>query len=112
MHRAIVSSIARRGLNATAIPGDGVGPEIVKSSQQVLAAANVPIEFETQDISEVGKRTANFSTVVESINRSRVCLKGPLISDESYQATNMETLNFKLHTKLDLFATVSVCKSI
>ena len=43
MHRKIVTA-SSRFLKATTIPGDGVGPEIIKSAQSVLKAANVPIQ--------------------------------------------------------------------
>jgi len=110
MHRRIVSSV--RYLKATTIPGDGVGPEILKSARSILKAANVPIQFDTQDISEVGKRTENFHSTVSSIKSTRVCLKGPLVSDSSFDLTDLASLNFKLHKKLDLFATVSLINSL
>lgn len=37
----------------TLIPGDGIGPEISAAVQQIFAAANVPIEWESVDVTPV-----------------------------------------------------------
>lgn len=37
----------------TLIPGDGIGPEISAAVQQIFKAANVPIEWETVDVTPV-----------------------------------------------------------
>ena len=36
------------------IPGDGVGPEMMDSVQDVLKAIGAPIDFEVHHLSEVG----------------------------------------------------------
>lgn len=37
----------------TLIPGDGIGPEISAAVQQIFQAANVPIEWESVDVTPV-----------------------------------------------------------
>lgn len=37
----------------TLIPGDGIGPEISAAVQQIFKAANVPLEWETVDVTPV-----------------------------------------------------------
>lgn len=37
----------------TLIPGDGIGPEISVAVQQIFKAADVPIEWETVDVTPV-----------------------------------------------------------
>lgn len=37
----------------TLIPGDGIGPEISAAVQKIFAVANVPIEWETVDVTPV-----------------------------------------------------------
>lgn len=37
----------------TLIPGDGIGPEISAAVQKIFAAAEVPIEWETVDVTPV-----------------------------------------------------------
>jgi isocitrate dehydrogenase len=66
----------------TVIPGDGVGPEVVRSAQRIIAAAGVAIDWETAEAgAEVFKRgdTSGVPTATrDSIARTRVVLKGPL----------------------------------
>ena len=65
----------------TLIPGDGIGPEISRSVQQVFKAAGVPIEFEAVNVTPVmtpeGK-TAIPPEAIASIKRNKIGLKGPL----------------------------------
>ena len=39
----------------TLIPGDGVGPELMESVQQVLQRVEAPLEFDTMHLSEVSQ---------------------------------------------------------
>ena len=41
------------------IPGDGVGPEIMDSVEEVLNSIGAPIDFETYHLSEVLVRSAD-----------------------------------------------------
>jgi isocitrate/isopropylmalate dehydrogenase len=64
-------------VTATLIPGDGVGPELVTAVEQVFKAAGVPMDFEVFFLSEVhAALSVPMDTVVESINRNGLCLKG------------------------------------
>lgn len=47
----------------TLIPGDGIGPEISDAVQQIFKAANVPIEWETVDVTPVRVRICDFQTI-------------------------------------------------
>ena len=66
----------------TVIPGDGVGPEVVRSAQRIIAAAGVAIDWEEAEAgAEVFKRGDTSGVpqeTRESIERTRVVLKGPL----------------------------------
>ena len=43
-----------RRVKCTMIPGDGVGPEMMDSVQDVLKAIGAPIDFEVHHLSEAG----------------------------------------------------------
>jgi len=106
-----VSAFPKERVTATLIPGDGVGPEIVNSVEDVFKAAGVPMDFEVFFLSEVhAALSVPIDTVVESISRNGMCLKGilqtPAYSDER------ETLNIKLRNELDLYANVIKVKSM
>ena len=66
----------------TVIPGDGVGPEVVRSAIRIIAADGVPIEWEEAEAgAEVFKRGDTSGVPMEtrqSIERTGVVLKGPL----------------------------------
>ncbi|CAG5076671.1 Similar to IDH3B: Isocitrate dehydrogenase [NAD] subunit beta [Cotesia congregata] len=97
----------------TLIPGDGVGPELVLSVQQVFKAANVPVEFEPYFLSEVNPTlSAPLEQVSNSIARNRVCLKGILATPDHSHTGELQTLNMKLRNKLDLYSNVVHVKSL
>ena len=97
----------------TLIPGDGVGPELVYSVQELFKNAGVPIDFETFFFSEVNPTlSAPLEVVAESIARNRVCLKGILATPDYSHTGELQTLNMKLRNKLDLYANVVHVKSL
>ncbi len=66
----------------TVLPGDGIGPEVVEAALAIIKATGVLLEFE---ICEAGARAFQKGIVtgipketIESIERTRVVLKGPL----------------------------------
>jgi isocitrate dehydrogenase len=66
----------------TLIPGDGVGPEVTTAARRVIEAAGVPIEWEFAEAGGAVFRRGDTSGVpretADSIERTRVALKGPL----------------------------------
>jgi isocitrate dehydrogenase (NAD+) len=65
----------------TLIPGDGIGPEIVAATVQIIEASGVDIEWETHIIGAQALEKFGVTipdTTIESIKRNRVALKGPL----------------------------------
>lgn len=91
----------------TLIPGDGVGPELVHSVQEVFSAADVPVDFEPFFLSEVNPTlSAPLEKVVASINKNKICLKGILASPDYSHTGELQTLNMKLRNELDLYANV------
>ncbi len=66
----------------TVIPGDGIGPEVVRSAQQIIEARGVPIEWEERHAGEsvfkMGVPSGVLPETIESIRKTRVVLKGPL----------------------------------
>jgi isocitrate dehydrogenase len=66
----------------TVLPGDGIGPEVVEAALAILQATGAAVEFEK---CEAGARAFQKGIVtgipketIESIERTRVVLKGPL----------------------------------
>ena len=72
----------------TLIPGDGIGPEVVRATQRVIEAAGVPVEWEEceagAEVFRKGLRSGVPTETIESIARTRVALKGPLETPVGY----------------------------
>ena len=66
----------------TVIEGDGIGPEVVRATRQIIDATGVKIAWETREAgAEVFRRGLASGVPVEtvdSIRETRVALKGPL----------------------------------
>eukprot|EP01112_Ceratiomyxa_fruticulosa_P015658 TRINITY_DN4634_c0_g1_i1.p1 TRINITY_DN4634_c0_g1~~TRINITY_DN4634_c0_g1_i1.p1 ORF type:complete len:375 (-),score=78.12 TRINITY_DN4634_c0_g1_i1:80-1144(-) len=90
----------------TLIPGEGIGPEISDAVVQVFKAANVPIIW---DKVEVNSQTGVSDAVIESVNRNKVGLKGPLGTPIG---TGHTSLNLALRKKFNLFANLRPSVSI
>ena len=72
----------------TVIPGDGIGPECVNAAIDIVNAVGVNIEWEErhagEQIFESGVASGVPEDTIESINRTRVVLKGPLGTPVGY----------------------------
>jgi len=112
--RAMMSSVGgQERVTATLIPGDGIGPEIVASMEEVFKAAAVPMDFEVYFLSEVHSAlSAPVSTVVDSIQRNGLCLKGTLTTPSVSASGEADTLNIRMRRALDLYANVVKVQSV
>ena len=100
-------------VTATLIPGDGVGPELVASMEEVFRSISVPVDFEVYFMSEVhSSLSVPVDTVVESISRNGLCLKGILTTPSVSSTGEADTLNIRLRKSLDLYANVVKVQSI
>jgi isocitrate dehydrogenase (NAD+) len=100
------------GHTITLIPGDGIGPEVADATKRVLAAAGVPIEWETHDAGAAvaeARGTTLPSDVLDSIRRNRVALKGPIGTPIG---KGFRSVNVTLRQALDLYANVRPVKSL
>lgn len=72
----------------TLLPGDGVGPECVASARRIIEAAGAPIEWEEgeagAEVFKKGMPSGVPQETIESIDRTRVVLKGPLETPVGY----------------------------
>ena len=72
----------------TVLPGDGIGPEVVDSALAIIKATNVDVEFEKCEagarVFQKGTATGIPRETIESIERNKVVLKGPLETPIGY----------------------------
>jgi isocitrate dehydrogenase (NAD+) len=95
----------------TLIPGDGIGPEISEATKRVLEATGVAFDWEVVQagadiMGQYG--TPLPESVLESIRRNRVALKGPITTPVG---TGFRSVNVALRKALDLYACVRPCKT-
>src|SRR5271170_7528801 len=96
----------------TLIPGDGIGPEVSEAVKQIIAAAHVHIDWEQAvAIGDVNQRGAAAvqAALVESVEKNKVALKGPLATAV---ASGPPSMNVALRKALDLYANVRPVKNL
>jgi len=93
-------------IKVTLIPGDGIGPEVSKATQDVINASGASIEWE---VVEAGAACiAQYGTplpehVLETIRRNKVALKGPVTTPVG---KGFRSVNVSLRQQLELYANV------
>ncbi|MGH9672759.1 MAG: isocitrate/isopropylmalate family dehydrogenase, partial [Bryobacteraceae bacterium] len=90
----------------TLIPGDGIGPEVADAAVRVLAATGVSIEWDRVELNaDLIRRTGDSipAPVVESLERTRIGLKGPVTTPVG---GGFSSVNVALRKRFDLFANV------
>jgi isocitrate dehydrogenase (NAD+) len=90
----------------TMIPGDGIGPDVTNSVQEVIEALGVDIEWEIAEAGETvmdEEGTPLPEPVLESIRRNKIAVKGPLTTPVG---AGFRSVNVALRKELDLYANV------
>jgi isocitrate dehydrogenase (NAD+) len=88
----------------TLIPGDGIGPEVSKAVVRILEATGVKFDWETFEVgAEAYEKHGEYipKEVIESIERTRVALKGPVTTPVG---GGFPSINVALRKKFDLYA--------
>jgi isocitrate dehydrogenase len=97
----------------TAIAGDGVGPEVVRSAVRIIEAAGVAIDWEWAEAGAEVFRRGDTSGVPretrESIERTRVALKGPL---ETPVGFGEKSANVTLRKLFETYANVRPAREL
>ncbi|MBI4197015.1 MAG: isocitrate dehydrogenase (NAD(+)) [Deltaproteobacteria bacterium] len=94
------------------IVGDGIGPEIVAATREILEATGVRIIWEEVSAGQKGIEKANHplpEKTLRSIRKNRIALKGPLATPI---ATGFPSVNVLLRKQLKLYANVRPAKSL
>ena len=96
----------------TLLPGDGIGPEVVEATVQVIEATGIPIQWERY---EIGARAHEMHgttlppVVLESIRKNKTALKGPTTTPVG---GGHVSVNVGLRRALDLFANLRPIRNI
>src|SRR5688500_20104305 len=92
----------------TLIPGDGIGGAITDATVRVLEAADAKLEWDRQvaGLEAIEEKNNPLPPeTLESIERNKVCLKGPLTTPVG---TGFRSINVALRQEFDLFANVQI----
>ncbi len=115
MDRETSNDVAGQGraIPVTVIPGDGVGPEIVRAARRIIAAAGVPIAWEEAEAGAEVFRRGDSSGVPaatrDSIESTRVVLKGPL---ETPVGFGEKSANVTLRKLFETYANVRPAREL
>lgn len=93
----------------TLIEGDGIGPEITRSVKKIFEAASVPIEWEEENAGQImleQKGELIPKTLIESINRNKIALKGPITTPVG---KGFKSINVQLRQMFDLYQNLRPC---
>jgi len=97
----------------TVIPGDGVGPEVVRSAIRIIDAVGVKIDWEEAEAGAEVFRRGDTSGVPQatrdSIQRTRVVLKGPL---ETPVGFGEKSANVTLRKLFETYANVRPAREL
>jgi isocitrate dehydrogenase (NAD+) len=99
-------------LPATLIPGDGIGPEIMKSAVDILEALGSPFEWETRQGGLAAIEESHDPlprATLDSIRRTRLALKGPLTTPVG---GGFRSINVRLREEFGLYANVRPVRSM
>src|SRR3989441_6517821 len=96
----------------TLIPGDGIGPEVAAAVVRIIEASGVQIEWEEhfagqQALDKFGKTLPD--ELIESIQRNKVGLKGPITTPVGKGFTSV---NVGLRKALDLYANLRPIRAL
>jgi isocitrate dehydrogenase len=91
----------------TILPGDGIGPEVVESALAIIIATGAAVEFEKCEAGarafEKGIVTGIPKETIDSIERTRVVLKGPLETPLGYGG---RSANVTLRTLFETYGNI------
>src|ERR1044072_3101839 len=96
----------------TLIPGDGIGPEVAAAVVRIIEASGVEIEWEEhiagqEALDKFGKTLPD--ELIESIQRNKVGLKGPITTPVGKGFTSV---NVGLRKALDLYANLRPVRAL
>ena len=96
----------------TLIRGDGIGPEVAEAVLSVLEAAGAPLEFEEAVVGRRAEETEGNPlppAVLDSIQKNRVALKGPVGTPIG---KGFASVNVALRKTLDLYANLRPVRNV
>ena len=101
-----------RGIPATLIPGDGIGPEIVDAVVSILDAAGAPFAWERHEggVAAIAQHNDPLPPkLLESIRNTGLALKGPLATPVG---GGFRSVNVRLREEFGLYANLRPARTL
>jgi isocitrate dehydrogenase (NAD+) len=96
--------------DVTLIHGDGIGPEVIEATRQVLESTGVVFKWDVAQIGQIAQDNQGTplpDSVIQSIKKNKVALKGPVTTPIGY---GFRSVNVALRRVLDLYACLRPCR--
>ncbi|CEF67939.1 Isocitrate dehydrogenase [NAD] subunit gamma, mitochondrial [Strongyloides ratti] len=96
--------------NVTALPGDGIGPEMIEHIQKIFKYAQVPVDFEILELNSSDPTDTPLEHAILSMKRNGVCIKGNI--ETKFNDPTFKSRNVELRRRMDLYANILHCITI
>lgn len=93
----------------TMLPGDGIGPEMMRHVKTLFNVGGIPVDFEEINLDSMNENIEKVEEAITSIRRNGVALKGNIETRE--HSKYFKSRNVELRTRLNLYANVVHIKS-
>lgn len=93
----------------TLLPGDGIGPEMMRHVKTIFKVGGIPIDFEEINLDSMNENMEKVEEAITSIKRNGIALKGNIETRE--HSKYFKSRNVELRTRLNLYANVVHIKS-
>ena len=104
--------MAQSNIPITVAFGDGIGPEIMKATLEILKVAGAPLDIKSVEVGEKvylrGESSGIEASTWESIRQTKAFLKAPMTTP---QGGGFKSLNVTIRTSMGLYANVRPCIS-
>ena len=97
--------------HVTLIPGDGVGSEVTEAARRVLEATGASFDWDVVTVGAAAQEMVGTplpETVLESVRRNKVALKGPVTTPVG---SGFRSVNVALRKGLELYVCLRPCKT-
>ncbi|VDL81757.1 unnamed protein product [Nippostrongylus brasiliensis] len=92
-----------------ALPGDGIGPEMIEHIRTIFSYCHAPVNFEMVQVSSQLDE-GDLEIALLAIQRNGVALKGNI--ETKHDSPDFKSRNVELRTRLDLYANILHCVTI
>lgn len=93
----------------TLLPGDGIGPEMMRHIKTIFKVGGIPVDFEEINLDSMNENFEKVEEAITSIKRNGIALKGNIETRE--HSKYFKSRNVELRTRLNLFANIVHIKS-